>query len=125
MRISEADARKMGALPSRIVSKGRLRVPTMNKTEERYFDLLRVRRATGELAWIRYEGVTLKLADDTRYTPDFAVMLANGELEMHETKGAFRREDSFVKLKVAAEQFPFRFYLATWTKDDGWTIEEV
>jgi hypothetical protein len=37
-------------------------------------------------------------------------MLANGELELHETKG-FMRDDAAVKLKVAAGMYPMRFYL--------------
>ena len=49
-------------------------------------------------------------------------MLASGELEMHEVKG-FWREDARLKIKVAAEQFPFRFVAVTKSKD-GWATEE-
>lgn len=101
-----------------------LRGYKMNRLEARYNDQLRVRRSLGEILWFKYEGITLKLADDTRYTPDFALMLANGEMEMHETKGFFR-DDAKVKIKVAAEQFPFRFFLCKWTKDGGWDIRKV
>jgi len=96
----------------------------MNKTEAAYAYELEIRKRAGEIAWFRFEGVTLKLAHDTRYTPDFAVMLANGEMEMHETKGGFMREDSFIKIKLAASLFPFRFYLIRRDKS-GWTIKEI
>jgi hypothetical protein len=93
-----------------IQARGTLYEPDMNKTEAAYAMVLRARQAAGEIAWWKFEGITLKLADDTRYTPDFAVMLADGSMEMHETKG-FMRDDAFVKLKVAAAQFPFKFRL--------------
>lgn len=83
----------------------------MNKTEEKHAWDLEVRRRAGEIAWYKYEGITFKLADDTRYTPDFAVMLANGEIEFHEVKGRFFRDDAKVKLSVASAMYPFRFLL--------------
>jgi hypothetical protein len=95
----------------------------MNRAEQEYGTMLLARKMVGEIAWFKYEGVTLKLADDTRYTPDFFVMLADGTLEAHEVKGFFR-DDAKVKLKVAAEQFPLRFILAQKSKD-GWKISEV
>jgi hypothetical protein len=106
-------------------AKGRLRLAAMTKVEARYGMLLEARKAAGEVLWYTFEGITLKLADDTRYTPDWVVLVANSDVELHENKGGFRREDSWIKLKVAAAQFPFIFRLCTWTKDDGWTIEEV
>ena len=79
-------------------------------------------------SWWKYEAITFKLADDTRYTPDFAVMLPNGEFEIHETKGGFIREDGWQKLKIAAGMFPFRFFLCQkLAKKDGggWKIKGV
>ncbi len=85
-------------------------------------------QGTREIAWWKYEAITFKLADDTRYTPDFAVMLPNGEFEIHETKGGFIREDGWQKLKIAAGMFPFRFFLCQkLAKKDGggWKIKGV
>jgi hypothetical protein len=99
----------------------------MNGLERAYGDLLNVRKAAGQVAEWWYEAVTLKLAPDCRYNPDFLVMLPDGSLEFHETKG-FQREDSIVKLKAAAEKFPFRFVLVqkqTKKQGGGWKIEEV
>lgn len=106
-----------------MIAKGVLRPHTMNRTEARYAQELELRLRVGEIAWWKYEGVTLKLADDTRYTPDFVVMLSNLELECHETKG-FMREDARIKLKFAATQFPFRFYLAI-LKQGSFEVTEV
>ena len=87
---------------------GRLKTGQMNKTEAAYSAELELRRTAGEIAWYRFEGVKLRLADNTFYTPDFAVMLEDGLMEMHEVKG-FWQDDARVKIKVAAEQYPFRF----------------
>ena len=102
--------------------------PAMNKTEAEYAGMLEARRLRGEVAWWRYEAITLKLADNTRYTPDFLVLLPDGVLEIHETKGGYIREDGWLKLKVAAALFPFRFFLCQKAakKDGGeWSIRRV
>lgn len=87
---------------------GRMKAGKMNKTEAEYGALLAQLQMTGEIRWYSFEGMTFKLADNTRYTPDFAVMRTDGLIELHEVKG-FWRDDARVKIKVAAELFPFRF----------------
>ncbi len=106
---------------TRILARALLRplAPGMNKLEARFADLLEARRKDGLIREWRYEAVTLKLADDTRYTPDFFVVRSDGMVEFYETKGFFR-EDAAVKIKVAARQFPFRFKLVKWSKAKGW-----
>lgn len=46
-----------------------------------------------------------------QYTPDFAVMLANGQMERREVKGAraIFQDDARAKIKIAAGMYPFRF----------------
>jgi len=80
----------------------------MNGTERSYAALLESRRLAGEIVDYWFERLTFKLADDCRYTPDFIVMMPDGELQAHEVKGFFR-EDALIKIKVAAQQFPFTF----------------
>lgn len=87
---------------------GRLKAGAMNKTEAAYERDLRDALTIGDVLWYRFEGVKLRLADNTFYTPDFAVMVATGQLEMHEVKG-FWTDDARVKIKVAADQYPLRF----------------
>jgi len=87
---------------------GRLKSGTMNKTEAEYAQRLEYGKHTGAILWYKFEAITLKLADDTRYTPDFAVLIAGGEFQLHEVKG-FWQDDAKVKIKVAASMFPFRF----------------
>lgn len=95
---------------SRNFALGRLPVGAMNRTEAAYAAHLELLRQAGEVQWIRFEGLKLRLADKTFYTPDFAVMAADGVLEMHEVKG-FMMEDAAVKVKCAADQYPFRFFI--------------
>lgn len=87
-------------------------VAGMNKLEAAYARALTERQARGEIAEWRYESTKLRLADGAWYTPDFRVVLPNGEVEFHETKG-FMREAAQVRLRVAAELHPFRFLLVT------------
>lgn len=110
------------------VAIGELRDTGMNKTEAEYAGMLEARKVSGEILWWVFEAVTLKLADNTRYTPDFLLMLADGTIEIHETKGGFIREDGWLKLKVAAGMFPFRFFLCqkqAKKAGGGWQIRRV
>ena len=80
----------------------------MNKTEAEYAEFLERRKWAGEVVWYKFEGVKLRLADNTFYTPDFAVMLATGEFQLHEVKGHWQ-DDARVKIKIAADLYPFEF----------------
>ena len=99
----------------------------MNGTEKLYAETLEQRRRAGEIAEYLYESVKLRLADNTFYTPDFFVMLPDGTIEFHEVKG-FWELHSRVKIKVAADKYPFRFIaVKKRAKRDGggWDVEEL
>lgn len=105
---------------------GRLPVGMMNKTEARYAAYLDAQMGVSVLWW-RFEGIKLRLADSTFLTPDFAVMNADRVIELHEVKG-FMLDDANVKLKVAASQYPFTFFVVrarSKTDGGGWKIEAV
>ena len=100
-----------------------------NKTEMSYGQHLELRKAVGEIAAYWFEGVTLKLGDDLRYTADYLVQLPNGELELHEVKAGYFpkgedmckplvRDDAMVKLRMAASSFPFRVVVCF--RHSGW-----
>ncbi len=97
----------------------------MNKMEAEYARDLELLKQAGDVAWYKFEGFKLRLADSTFYTPDFAVMLSNHEFQCHEIKG-YWQDDARVKIKVAAELYPFRFLAITKrAKKDGggWVTE--
>lgn len=101
---------------------GRMPTGTMNKTESAYDQHLWVLRHAGDVLWHKFEGIKLRLADNTFYTSDFAVLPRDGVLELHEVKG-YWEEDSKVKIKVAASLYPFRF-IAVKKKGSGWERED-
>lgn len=103
---------------------GRLGGGKMNKSEAAYAAHLDALRHVGEVLWFRFEGIKLRLADNTFYTPDFAVLVAGGALELHEFKG-FMEEDANVKIKVAASQYPFTFRIIRKAKGGAWDIRRV
>lgn len=106
-------------------AKGTIKSFKMNRLEEAFGETLLAEQRGGRVAWFKYEGITLKLADDTRYTPDFFVMHSDGTLIVYEVKGPFKREDSWVKLKVASAQFPFIFVLVTRDPDGRWCTRHL
>ena len=106
---------------------GRLKSGEMNKTEAAYAQRLELMRHAGQVLWFRHEGIKLRLADKTFYTPDFAVMTDNCQIELHEVKG-FWEDDARVKIKVAADAYPFRFLaVRPLPKRDGggWQVQEI
>lgn len=111
---------------NRAFALGRLKQGEMNATEREYAAFLELRRQAGEIAWFKFEGIKLRLADSTFYTPDFAVMDADNVIECHEVKGHWQ-DDARVKIKVAASLYPFRFkaYRKRAKKDGGGFAEEV
>lgn len=94
----------------------------MNRTEAEYAGMLEVHLRAGEILWYRFEAIKIRLADMTFYTPDFLVLPANLQLEIHEVKGGFVMDDAKVKLKVAAEIVAMGVLLAQKVKK-AWHVE--
>ena len=110
----------------RTLALGRMKTGAMNKTEVEYATVLEARKYAGEVAWWKFEGLRLRLGDGCGYTPDFSVMLNNGQMECHEVKG-FWRDDARAKIKIAADLYPFRFIAVTKEakkNGGGWKVEE-
>lgn len=104
------------------------RIPgQMNKLEAAYYAHLQALKDAGEIVKFGFEVFRLKLAEKTYYTPDFSVLLPNGEYQFHETKGGLWQDDARVKIKVVAEMYPeFGFVAVTRrSKRDGggWLYE--
>jgi predicted polyphosphate/ATP-dependent NAD kinase len=100
----------------------------MNKTEEAYAEGLQARKLSGEIISWSFEAMTFKIAADCRYTPDFAIWLADGSMELVDCKGSGPMDEkSRVKAKVAAEAFPqFIFVIEqkqTLKNGGGWKRE--
>ena len=105
---------------------GRVKSGKMNNTEKAYAQHLEIQKREGEINYYSFDGINLRLADNTFYKPDFLVMRADGQLEIHEVKG-FWTDDALVKIKVAADKFPFKFIAVmkqTKKNGGGWDIRE-
>lgn len=109
---------------------GRLRDGQMNKTEAAYAAHLDALKHDGQVLWWVFESVKLKLAMNTHLTVDFAVLRADGRLEMVDVKGcrAIVQDDANAKIKIAAALFPFAFFMVYPKKakdGGGWEVEEI
>lgn len=96
----------------------------MNGTEKAYASLLELQKRAGAILDYRFEAVKLRLADLTFYSPDFLVVKEDC-FELHEVKGGFIRDDAMVKIKVAAESFPWIKFMLCQYKGKQWRIHEV
>ena len=94
---------------------GRLPAGKMNKTERRYAAQLELQKAAGDILWWAFEPINLRLGDNCFYRVDFLVLKGDGALECHEVKGHWT-DDALVKIRVAAEKFPFKFIAIRWAK---------
>jgi hypothetical protein len=106
---------------------------TMNKGEQQYHDILTAQQHAGGILEFKYEGLTIKLANDVRFTADFFVVNADSEVELHEVKPRtkngkyYAREDAVMKMRLAATHYPFRVFVC-WPADRTgvhWHREEV
>lgn len=99
----------------------------MNGTEKEYAWLLEQEKQMGTILDYKFEPLKLRLADRTFYTPDFLVITSSLEVHLREVKG-FWEDDARVKIKVAAEQYPYFTFQAFSKKakrdGGGWKMEE-
>jgi hypothetical protein len=97
----------------RFRAKCRMRQPKTgpNKTEAAYIKNVEAMKAAGDVLWYGYERIKLKLADNTFYTPDLCIIRKDGTIDIYEIKGHWE-DDARVKIKVAAEQFPWLQFFA-------------
>ena len=112
----------------RMQALGRMKTGQMNKTEERFAQMLELERHAGKVQWWKFEGIKLMLAKNTSLTVDFAILPETDILTLIDVKGskAMVTDDARVKMKLAAELYPFVFKLAyPRAKGEGWDIEEI
>jgi hypothetical protein len=94
---------------------GRMKQGKMNETEKRYAGHLDLQKQSGDILEWWFEAMNLRLGDKCFYKVDFLVLTADHELQVHEVKG-FWTDDALVKIKTAADKFPFRFVAIRWVK---------
>ena len=90
----------------------------MNKLERRYSLHLATLKAAGEIHDWAFEPEKFRLAnkgDACFYTPDFRLLLNDGTVEFHDTKG-FLEEDANIKMKWFVQQHPYPLVVVRWVK---------
>ena len=105
----------------RVQALGRLKKGARNGLEAEYEVYLEGLKWGGKILWYEFEGLKFRLADNTFYTPDFVVLNADSQLEVHEVKG-FWKDDARVKIKVAASMYPLVFF-GIQKKRGQWVVE--
>ena len=99
-----------------------LGVRRMNSLERDYAHQLEMLMLSGQILRWKFEALNFRLAHKTFFMPDF--MVVKKELiEFHEVKG-FWREDARVKIKVAAQMYPWFKWVAVQYKKKQWIYEE-
>lgn len=92
----------------------------LNPTERKYLNYLE----SVNYPWLGIQNITLKLAHDCRYTPDFWTLETDGSLVAREVKGYFR-EDAKIKIKTAARLFPWIKFILAFDEKGSWRHELV
>ena len=95
---------------------------TMNKTELRYAGQLELLKRSNQIVDWRFNAIRFRLAEGAYYKPDFFIVKLDS-FEIHETKGFFR-EAAKVRIKTAAELYPWFKWYAVQLKKKAWVYEE-
>ena len=110
--------------PKPIIPKNR-----MNKTESKFADWLEAERHLKRIVGWRFEPIKFVLAQNvkgkrnaTSYMPDFLAVYPS-HFCFYEVKGFFR-DDALVKIKVAAELFPWFTWKVVFLKKGQWEFKE-
>lgn len=95
-----------------------------NKTEAAYRRDVLGRRT--DVAALHYEGITLRMANGHRYTPDWVVVTTAGRIECHEVKGGDALQ-SQQRARLAFDQVRVEFPWLGWVwavkTREGWKVE--
>lgn len=96
-------------------------VRSPNKTEAVYRAEVIGRRT--DVAAVHYEGITVRMANGHRYTPDWVVVTASGRIECHEVKGGYALH-SHQRARLAFDQARIEFPWIVWVwavkTKNGW-----
>ncbi len=103
--------------------------PKLNKTEQEFGTWLKARYPD---SFIVEQGLKFKLCNGVFFTPDCVVFSPmSGTVDAYEVKGerrsdaAWFREDSKLKSKFAAQQFPFIKWVVVWKQNGEWVTQIV
>lgn len=126
LRFTAKELEKTGKTPAKesglkpLLAQGRkISEAEMNQTETAFSEVLEEAKKAGEIQKWHFEAVTLKVAPNTRYKPDFLAVLPDGHWQFFEIKGHLR-DDAAVKFKTAAEKYPELSFMMIRRKQGRW-----
>jgi hypothetical protein len=97
--------------------------PRLNKLESEFAVHLRLRRREYV---VTEQAITFRLANGVNYRPDFVIYSPyNGQIIAYETKGDYVWDDAAVKLKVAAQEYPFISWRLAWKEKGEWNEQTI
>lgn len=117
--LGKTTAGRSGVLNGLLSQKRKISEAGMNQTEAAFSLLLEEARQADEIQCWRFEAVTLTVAPNTRYKPDFLAVLPGGHWQFFEIKG-YLRDDAAVKFKTAAEKYPELSFMMIRRKKGQW-----
>lgn len=133
VRLTESEAKRLGLAPPKAKARGIVRPPAWNRTEAAYGRHLDLRKSAGQVLWYAYQPISLRLAANTFYRPDFLVLPADLEIRCVEIKGRsggkwaahsglpfYAEDDAWPKVKIAAGLYPFAFEVVWPAPGGGW-----
>lgn len=114
-RTGSAELPFAGRAPDNAIPPVRARVPPRpqrykNNAERDYAVGLEAQRRAGVLREWHYEAIRLRVGGGAFYTPDFLVVTASGEVQVHEVKGHMR-EAARVRMLAVLDRYPFRVFV--------------
>jgi hypothetical protein len=95
----------------------------MNKTEAAWADQLELLKKADKIIDWRFNSVRFRLGDGAYYKPDFFVIYPD-HFELHEVKG-FWREAAKVRIKTAAELYPWIRWVVVRLEKGSWDIKRI
>jgi hypothetical protein len=96
-----------------------------SRLETRYAERLEMQRLASEIKDWRYEPFNIRLADGAWYRVDWAVVMPDDTIELHETKGWSKNvREGQLRWKLAAETLPwFVWRYVQWhAKEKRWVV---
>jgi len=92
-----------------------------NKTEAAYRREVLGRRT--DLVSVHFEGITLRMANGHRYTPDWVVVTVADRIECHEVKGSYAlhsQQRARLAFDQARVEFPWILWVWAMRTKGGW-----
>jgi hypothetical protein len=125
VRLSNEQAEALGLTVPKSTRKPNPHAPYRSRVEKQFAEFGAERVRNGPLQRCDYEPVTLRIGERCTFTPDFRLVLKNGDIQLIEVKGRmadgkpYVRDKAMNKLKAAAVLHPMWAFFLVWPDGSG------